>query len=203
MIVMAHSSGIEELRERLTLYALGMLPEDETRAIAEHLAEGCPECEAEVRAVQETVCTVAETSVSLPPPMLRERVLASARPREPTDQVWKEWSPSAGDVIHAQAAEGPWDPVAPGVSARRLYVDSARGLVTMLIRMAPGSTYSAHRHAAPEQCFVLEGDIFDGERTYRAGDFQCKAERSVHGVQSTENGCLLLLVSSLSDELLV
>jgi anti-sigma factor ChrR (cupin superfamily) len=72
----------------------------------------------------------------------------------------------------------------------------------MMIRMEAGAKWVPHRHAGPEQCFVLEGDLFDGESTYYAGDFQCAAPGSVHEAQSTVNGCLLLIVSSLNDQLL-
>ena len=41
---------------------------------------------------------------------------------------------------------------------RRLYVDEAAVMVTMLVRMAPGARYPSHRHAAAEECFVLSGD---------------------------------------------
>jgi anti-sigma factor ChrR (cupin superfamily) len=95
-----------------------------------------------------------------------------------------------------------WEQVIPGVRAKRLYVDPQHDTVTMLIRMDPGASYLPHRHAGPEQCFVLEGDLRDGELVVRAGDFQCAAEGTVHGSQQTESGCLLLIVSSLRDELL-
>ena len=49
---------------------------------------------------------------------------------------------------------------------------------------------------------MLEGDIQVGEVTMRAGDYQCMERGSVHPVQSTREGCRLLIVSSLSDELL-
>ena len=78
-------------------------------------------------------------------------------------------------------------------------VDFTRDLVTMMIRMEPGSSYSPHRHAGPEQCFVLEGDLSVGDDVMRPGDYQYAPAQSRHGVQRTDQGCLLLITSSLSD----
>ena len=88
-----------------------------------------------------------------------------------------------------------------GIEAKTLFVDAARRRVSMMVRMAPGTSYPAHRHAAVEECFVVAGDIRVGERVLRAGDYQVAAEDSIHGVQSTEQGCVLFIVSSQDDEL--
>ncbi|MEB2363831.1 MAG: cupin domain-containing protein [Bryobacteraceae bacterium] len=142
-----------------------------------------------------------------PPPGLRTKVLSAIRrataevPHGP--QVWKNWPGSPAGSLHVvRQGEGDWENVRAGVMAKSLYVDPERDIVTMLVSMQPGSTYVPHRHAGPEQCFVLEGDLHDGERVFRAGDFQCAKAGSVHNAQWTESGCLLLIVSSLNDELL-
>ena len=101
-----------------------------------------------------------------------------------------------------RSTEGDWQEVHPGVFAKRLYVNVQRDLTTMLVRMRPGSHYLPHRHAGPEQCFVLEGDLREEGSVVSTGDFQCFPGGSVHGAQWTESGCLLLIVSSLHDELL-
>jgi len=142
-----------------------------------------------------------------PPGGLRTKVLSAIRrPSEEAQQaaqVWKNWpAPSPGSLHVVRQGEGSWENFRAGVMAKSLYVDPERDIVTMLVNMQPGSTYVPHRHAGPEQCFVLEGDLHDGERVFRAGDFQCAKTGSVHGTQWTESGCLLLIVSSLSDELL-
>ena len=75
-------------------------------------------------------------------------------------------------------------------------------IVTMLIRMAPGTAYPAHRHGGAEECYVLEGDLHVGDDiVMHAGDYQRAEAGSTHPVQSTRGGCLLLLTSSLRDEL--
>ena len=72
----------------------------------------------------------------------------------------------------------------------------------MLFRMAPGSSYPAHRHSGPEECLVLSGDLRISDVRMVEGDYQFAAAGSEHTVQSTENGCLLLITTSLSDEIL-
>ena len=88
------------------------------------------------------------------------------------------------------------------MTARRLFVDDTSGRVTMMVRMAAGTSYPSHRHGGFEECFVLEGDLQVGSEMLHAGDYQRASAGSVHGVQSTERGCLLLLSSSPGDELL-
>jgi anti-sigma factor ChrR (cupin superfamily) len=125
-------------------------------------------------------------------------------------QPWKAWDvepegsdASAAGLTIVRAAEEGWvETDVPGVSVKRLRVDRERRYVTMLVRMAPGSAYPSHRHAGAEECFVLEGDLHVGDAVLRAGDYQCAHGASLHSVQSTENGCLLLISSSQEDELL-
>jgi quercetin dioxygenase-like cupin family protein len=122
-------------------------------------------------------------------------------------QPWKEWRAPASTqpLQYLSSNNGAFEPTAvPGVEVRKLHVDAAEDKVTMLVRMAAGSSYPAHRHGGPEECFVLSGDLEVGdELEMHSGDFQRAAVGSVHPVQSTRGGCLLLITSSLKDELLV
>lgn len=147
-----------------------------------------------------------------PPPALKQKILALARAAAPaqTDagkpplQLWKSWVNAAPqDLVIQRQKEGKWEATGvEGVAVKRLYVDAERGYVTMLVRMAAGSSYPSHRHAGYEECYVLEGDLKVGENTLHAGDYQRAQGGSVHSVQSTKNGCLLFIVSSQHDELL-
>ncbi len=71
----------------------------------------------------------------------------------------------------------------------------------MMVRMEPGASYPAHRHGGAEECFVISGDLRTGAVHLRAGDWQRADAGSRHPVQSTDGGCVLLLVSSLDDTL--
>lgn len=71
----------EELRERYALYALGALPGEEQAPLEEHLARGCPTCTAGVAAFQEVASLLAyQAPAKVPPPALRDSVLARAGP---------------------------------------------------------------------------------------------------------------------------
>ena len=143
-------------------------------------------------------------------------------PQASDPRPWRNWTstavpsgqspgngrPEANGVSHGSEpllvpSSDAWEPTGTaGVEVRRLFVDRESDRMTALFRMAPGSTYTAHVHAGVEECFVLEGDLRVGAKVMHRGDYQMAPAGSTHGPQSTENGCLLLISSSLSDELL-
>ena len=101
------------------------------------------------------------------------------------------------------ATTGDWQPTkVDGIDSRTLFLDEANDRATMLFRMAPGTAYPAHRHAGDEECFVLEGHLQVGEVIMQKGDYQFSASGSVHPPQCTDAGCLLLISTSLHDEVL-
>jgi anti-sigma factor ChrR (cupin superfamily) len=121
-------------------------------------------------------------------------------------QVWKAWADSSGvdraGFLFVGMDDVGFEPTGfEGIEARRLFVDHDHDRVTMLVRMRPGACYPGHVHAAAEECYVVAGDLFVGDRRMHAGDFQRAEPGSRHPVQSTEKGCVLLLTSSLHDEL--
>jgi anti-sigma factor ChrR (cupin superfamily) len=223
----AHPS--DQSRETAALFALGALSKEEADAFEAHLAEGCPACAADARAFREVTAEMERAFAPAgpggvePPPRLREQLLgriaaergsaaagaerAAGTPADHETQVWKRWQASPGSFIAPglftlRADQGGWEDTAvPGVAVKPLFVDSVRSYVSMLVRMAPGSSYPCHRHGGAEECFVLEGDLRVAGHVLHAGDYQRAEEDSDHGEQSTENGCLLLIVSSQHDEL--
>jgi anti-sigma factor ChrR (cupin superfamily) len=70
-------------------------------------------------------------------------------------------------------ADLPWHPTPfPGIEQKILLRDEERGLVTALVRMAPGSRLPLHEHADVEQTYVLEGSLADDEgNNITAGNF--------------------------------
>jgi quercetin dioxygenase-like cupin family protein len=188
--------------DTLALHALDLLEGDERALVEEHIRSGCSTCETELRELQEMAASLAFASPAVEPPSaLRDKVLA--RVAAPA-QLWKQWKPDEeqdGAVVRSR--DGLWEEIQPGITVKRLHADPGQDSVTMLIRMAPGTSYAPHRHAGSEQCYVLEGDLCTGDLLMHAGDYQCMPAGSSHGVQSTEAGCLLLIVSSTRDELIV
>jgi anti-sigma factor ChrR (cupin superfamily) len=127
---------------------------------------------------------------------LRERVLAHVEGH--TDV---RLDPSKG-LTFVSASEGAWQEMAPGVSAKILFLDRASRRATALVRMAPGSHYAPHRHAEAEELYVLEGGCFCGGRELRAGDYHRAEAETEHHDTSSDDGCLLLVISSPQNEML-
>ncbi|MEM7244765.1 MAG: cupin domain-containing protein [Acidobacteriota bacterium] len=206
-----HATLDTEAAERAALHVLGALGPSEAVAYEEHLV-ACATCRTEVETLRRTVTILAEHAPQVEPPVgLRDRLLARlddpepAAEDEPAVQAWRHWSPerAVGGELVLSATESGWEATGTeGVEARRLFVDPVAERVTMLIRMAPGSSYPAHRHGGPEECYVIEGDLDVGGTIMTAGSYQRLEEGSEHPDQSTENGCLLFIVSSLHDRLL-
>ena len=118
--------------------------------------------------------------------------------------MWNRWTSTRTPGFYTlPESDASWEATAiAGVSVRPLHVDHDNDRITMLVRTAAGTAYPPHRHGGDEECYVLEGDLVAGDEVLHAGDYQFAAEGSVHGVQSTERGCTLLIISSRHDELL-
>jgi quercetin dioxygenase-like cupin family protein len=139
------------------------------------------------------------------------RQIDTIKEKSISPQIWKTWTEkpvstksSLPGLFTLHANEGEWEEVGIGdIKVKRLFVDPESDSATMLVRMPAGAAYPRHRHAGPEQCYVLEGDLYVGEELIlHAGDYQCAEPNSIHGVQYTKAGCLLLIVSSQHDELI-
>jgi len=108
-----------------------------------------------------------------------------------------------GGLDLAFSADAVWEKSSiEGIEMRTLSIDEAADRATVLIRMGAGTSYPSHRHGGPEECYVIAGDLTTGDIRMRAGDYKLAHKGSVDSLQSTENGCLLLIVSSLRDEVL-
>ncbi|MDZ7361030.1 MAG: cupin domain-containing protein [candidate division KSB1 bacterium] len=207
--------------DQIELYLLGALAPHEEKQLRAHLATGCVECTqamAESSRVMRALpwAWLSPSELVVPPVALKQRLLDSIKNTDTppsrfqrSPQIWKSWPdesenlsslPSGLLTVHAH--EGVWEDIGVnGILVKRLFVDRANDRATMLVRMPAGASYPRHRHAGAEQCYVLEGDLRFGGRVFRAGDFQCAEADSIHDIQYTEAGCLLLIVSSLHDEI--
>ena len=87
----------------------------------------------------------------------------------------------------------PWHSTAfPGIEQKILLRDEERGLMTALIRMAPGARLPLHEHADIEQTYVLEGSLADDEgNDIAAGDFIWRPKGHRH-VAWSPKGALLI-----------
>jgi len=203
-------------------FLLGTLEQREADEFVRHVAAGCAACQqavAETKRVLQALplALLSPTSSPIalvnPPASLKERLLhglKSSPNGEANPQVWKIWPdsptappPTSPGLLIVRAHEEGWvDIGVNGIQVKRLFVDGAHDRVTMLVKAPAGAVYPRHRHAGPEQCYVLQGDLHMAGTVLHAGDYQYAEPDSIHGLQYTENGCMLLIVSSLHDEML-
>ena len=96
-------------------------------------------------------------------------------------------------------AEMPWQPSRyPGIEFKTLLFDRANGLVTSLMRMAPGSVLPDHEHVRIEQTFVLEGHLVDRSgpdegMECKDGQFIWRPAGSRHSAWSPNGGTFLAM----------
>jgi DNA-binding NarL/FixJ family response regulator/quercetin dioxygenase-like cupin family protein len=89
----------------------------------------------------------------------------------------------------------------PGCQRRILFVDEQQKSLTSVVQMRAGTHFPAHRHAGPEEVFILSGDLVVEGQTLKPGDY-CRAETStVHAESYTKSGCVFVLKASQEDEI--
>jgi quercetin dioxygenase-like cupin family protein len=215
-----HSNGsFGEPAEIAALYVCGALSREESEAFESFLrGPDAKEYLVELRRLENVVDALARCDEETPPAAVREALMARARRdaehrREDagremetsgSKQPWKSWSADqeSSTLYTLHRYEGEWaETGVPGIQVRRLFVDRGANRMTAMFKMAAGTAYPRHVHADAEECYVLEGDLHVEDIVLRAGDYQRAGKDSQHGVQWTEGGCVLLIVSSLSDEM--
>lgn len=158
----------------------------------------------------ETAARIGFSGLSARPrPELRERLLTRIQQTAQVQedgaglQVWRQWGDTKPAPIHVVASnEGSWEELeVPGIRVKRLYVDPVADTVSLLIQMDAGTEWPTHRHAGPEHCYVISGELEVGDIKLKTGDYQVANTDSVHTVTRTKNGCTILIISSMHDEL--
>jgi anti-sigma factor ChrR (cupin superfamily) len=86
---------------------------------------------------------------------------------------------------------------ADGFLIKPLMEDSVSGLRTWLMKVEAGAFSASHAHHEVEQIYVLEGNFYDQERTYQAGEYIVRAPAAMHTAGS-KNGAVVLLFYSPS-----
>jgi anti-sigma factor ChrR (cupin superfamily) len=80
----------------------------------------------------------------------------------------------------------------PGIETKTLLVDPSSGLLTMLMRLAPGAKIPDHEHVLIEQTYVLEGSLVCGEGVCGRGEFVWRPAGSRHEAWAGPEGGLIL-----------
>ena len=86
----------------------------------------------------------------------------------------------------------------PGCEAKTLLFDHKTGLMTALMRFAPGAVLPDHEHVNIEQTYVLEGSLVDKEGpakgiACKAGEYIWREEGSRHVAWCPEGGLMLAI----------
>ena len=87
----------------------------------------------------------------------------------------------------------PWEKTRyPGVETKTLLVDRKSGLLTLLLKMAPGAKLPDHEHVEIEQTYMLEGTLECGEGVCKAGEFVWRPAGSRHEAWAGPQGGLMI-----------
>ena len=86
----------------------------------------------------------------------------------------------------------------PGCEIKTLLFDRESGLVTALIRCAPGATLPDHEHVKIEQTYMLDGKLVDKEGPAAglevgAGEFVWREAGSRHVAWTPEGGLMIAM----------
>jgi anti-sigma factor ChrR (cupin superfamily) len=88
--------------------------------------------------------------------------------------------------------EGPWQPFGEGVQIKVLREQT--GVMSYLLRLAPGARLPAHRHPMDEECVVLEGTLRVGTRIeIGPGGYHLAHQGALHAPVSTLGGATIFL----------
>ena len=95
----------------------------------------------------------------------------------------------------------PWEKTAyAGIEQKTLLVDKQTGLITALMRMAPGTRLPEHEHVKIEQTYVLEGSLICGEGECKAGDYVWRPAGSRHVAWAGAQGGLMLAIFQIPNK---
>ena len=182
----AHGRLTQEAQDHVALYVLGGMPKAEASRFEEHL-EICRPCRQEVSTLRPVVDDLVLVAPEAdPPPGLKARVLERAG-RTPCTLL--------------PAAERTWlASGVTGVELFQLWLDSENERQTILIRMQAGTSLPNHLHGGTEECFIVQGDLRESDRHLGTGDY-IRFEGGTRHTVSSDDGCLLLVSSSLHDQL--
>jgi putative transcriptional regulator len=186
-----------ERRDLVASYALSALERRESEVMKAHLPT-CAECRQEYESLSSVTDTLSAWRYqTLPPVASSWNLLAERIANQPQQKVAVQPTP----LPVQDWAEPRWKEVAAGISCKLLSTDTEADRVSMLVRLAPNTSYPPHRHAGLEELYLLEGELWIEDRRLEPGDYnRAEAGTSDHRVWS-ETGCMCLLITSPSDQI--
>ena len=106
-----------------------------------------------------------------------------------------------GRHLTVRADDGQWQPFGPGLTIKVLH--EADGVMSYLLRLAPGATLPPHRHPMDEECVVLDGTLRIGELEVAAGGFHLGRQDVLHMPIVSEGGALIFLRGAVPEQSLM
>jgi anti-sigma factor ChrR (cupin superfamily) len=117
--------------------------------------------------------------------------------KTPNAKSHEALGPLASRFVHV--ADLPWEKTKfPGVETKTLLIDKPRGLLTVLLRMAPGATLPDHEHVMIEQTYMLEGRLLDKDgpdagKGIGPGEFVWRPAGSRHTAWTPDGGLMIAM----------
>ncbi len=179
--------------EAICAYAVDALPADEAAAAQCHIAS-CPSCQEEF----ETLRPVTDSFAAWPGDIVRPRALSR---QELAKRIAGESGVPPVAATAIRWVEPEWKRVAPGIECKLLATDTQRDRISMLVRLAPGTSYPSHTHADEEQLYLLDGELRIDQLTLLPGDCYFASAGTSDARVFSETGCTCLLITSPSDTL--
>ena len=93
--------------------------------------------------------------------------------------------------VTVRAQDGDWQPFGRGLEIKVLH--EAGGIMSYLLRLAPGAVLPGHRHPVDEECVVLEGSLRIGALEVGAGGFHLGRQDVLHMPIVSEGGAVVFL----------
>jgi quercetin dioxygenase-like cupin family protein len=104
---------------------------------------------------------------------------------------------STAQHLTVPAGEEGWQPFGDGIHIKVLH--EAGGVMSYLLRLAPGAVLPAHRHPVDEECVVVEGFMQIGALLVGAGGFHLGRKDLAHDDLRSPTGALLFLRGAVPD----
>jgi anti-sigma factor ChrR (cupin superfamily) len=179
---------VQDVRELLPLYALGVLDSDEASAVERAVAAD-PSLAAELDSFRDTVHALVAAMPEVPPsPDVKAQLLASAgggrfeRFSQRVGKMFDVTAERAHELLALVERAASWNTPLPGVDL--VHFDGGPACAAAdcgFVRLAPGCTFPWHTHRREEYSIVLSGTLRDHDgKVLQAGDELFQPAGSAH-----------------------
>jgi len=188
-----------EIQELSASYALGVLDLKDANDFEKVLKGKNKYALSELQSFRDVVNQLGfGVNPLVPPSKLKKRLFQNVKVAKKSILKKKEKK----GFLYVHSNEGNWEEVVKGVRVKNLFVDDSRNYSTVIVQMSPGAKFPSHRHRETEECYIISGDLYMGGKVFHTGDYIRVETDSIHEGIYSKNGCTLLVMSSLQNEML-